>query len=74
MINKFLFWNIWSIKSQKYFESLIDMKKKNHYSYMLCFYPFQSPTLLEDYRRKLGMSSAQVNCVTEIWVFSYDDW
>lgn len=69
MINKVLYWNIRSIRTQCLFERLIDLYRKNHYSYIALLEPFQSPSELDEYRRRLGVSNARANCSAKIWIF-----
>jgi len=74
MINKIIFWNIRSIRTQKSFERLVDLHKRHQYSYIALLEPFHSPSELEAYRRKLGLPNARVNYSSKIWVFWEDDW
>ncbi|XP_049414796.1 uncharacterized protein LOC125877592 [Solanum stenotomum] len=74
MINKVLFWNIRSVRTQKSFERLIDLHRRNHYSYIALLEPFQNPAELERYRIKLGMPKAKASSSAKIWIFWKDDW
>lgn len=74
MINKILFWNIRSVKTQSAFERLIDLHKRNKYSYIALMEPFQSPSELEEYRRRLGLTHAKSKFSDKIWIFWDEDW
>ncbi|XP_015168062.1 uncharacterized protein [Solanum tuberosum] len=74
MINKAIFWNIRSVRTQKAFERLVDLHKIHHYSYIALLEPFQSPSELETYRRKLGLPNARVNSSAKNWVFWENGW
>jgi len=74
MINKILFWNIRSVRTQKSFERLIDLHRRNHYSYIALLELFQNPTHLEKYKIKLGMPKAKVSSSAKIWIFWENDW
>ncbi|KAK6773704.1 hypothetical protein RDI58_028942 [Solanum bulbocastanum] len=74
MISKLLFWNIRSVNSQNALERLLDLNKKNHYSYIALLEPFQSPTEIESFRRRLGKQHARANCSAKIWIFWDEDW
>ncbi|KAK4732459.1 hypothetical protein R3W88_025447 [Solanum pinnatisectum] len=74
MINKMLFWNIRSVRSQRAFERLMDLNRKHQYSYIAILEPFQSPVELEIYRRRLGMANAKTNMYVKIWIFWSEDW
>ncbi|KAK4733456.1 hypothetical protein R3W88_007717 [Solanum pinnatisectum] len=74
MINKAIFWNIISVRTQKAFERLVDLHKTHQYSYIALLEPFQSPSELEMYRRKLGLPNARTNSSVKIWVFWEDVW
>lgn len=66
MINKVMFLNIRHMKTQKSFERLAELHKRHKYSYITLFEPFQSPTEVEEYSRKLGMPNTKVNPSTKI--------
>uniref|UniRef100_A0A0V0H2Z6 Putative ovule protein n=1 Tax=Solanum chacoense TaxID=4108 RepID=A0A0V0H2Z6_SOLCH len=74
MVSKALFGNIRSVMTQKAFDRLIELHYRHHYSYIALLEPFQSPSELETYRRKLGMPNAKVNCAAKIWIFWEEDW
>jgi len=74
MIEKILFWNIRSVNTQKFFERLMDLNKRHHYSFIALMEPFQNPVELDQYRRKLGFEYAGVNCYGKIWYFWRTDW
>ncbi|KAH0705857.1 hypothetical protein KY285_010386 [Solanum tuberosum] len=74
MISKILFWNIRSVKSQNSFERLLDLNRKHHYSYIALLEPFQSPSELDRYKRKLGKQHAKVNFSSKIWLFWDEKW
>ncbi|KAG5585127.1 hypothetical protein H5410_045561 [Solanum commersonii] len=62
------------VKTQNAFERVVDLNKRHHYSYIAILEPFQSPSELENYKRKLGLPHAKKNCSDKIWVFWEDDW
>lgn len=74
MIDKILFRNIRSVKSQNSFERLVDLHRRHHYSYIALLEPFQSPSELENYRMKLGLKNATINCSAKIWIFWDEYW
>ncbi|KAK4706364.1 hypothetical protein R3W88_034059 [Solanum pinnatisectum] len=74
MIDKILFWNIKSVKSQNAFERVIELHRRHHYLYIALLEPFQSPSELEQYSRNLGLQNAKANCSAKIWIFWDDSW
>ncbi|KAK4733470.1 hypothetical protein R3W88_007731 [Solanum pinnatisectum] len=74
MIDKVLFWNIRSVRSQNAFERVTDLNRRHHYSYIALLEPFQSPFKLEYYRRKLGLPNAKVSSSAKIWIFWEENW
>lgn len=52
----------------------MDLYRRHQYSYIALFEPFQSPTEIENYRMKLGMSNARVNSSSKIWIFQDSYW
>lgn len=64
-----MFWNITLVKTQKSFEKLISLHKRTHYSNIALMEPFQSPSELDLYKRKLGMDKTRANCSAKIWIF-----
>lgn len=71
MIGKIIFWNIRSVNTQKSFERLIDLNKRYHYAFVALMEPFQDPSELDNFRRKLGFDNAGVNCSGKIGFFRY---
>jgi len=67
MIEKILFWNIRSVNAQKSFERLMDLNKRHRYSFIALMEPFQNPSELDEYKRKLGFEHAGVNSSGKIW-------
>ncbi|KAG5599687.1 hypothetical protein H5410_031057 [Solanum commersonii] len=63
-----------SVRSQNTFERVIDLNRKHHYSYIALLEPFQSPSELEYYRRKLGLPNAKVSSSAKIWIFWEENW
>ncbi|XP_049362608.1 uncharacterized protein LOC125827346 [Solanum verrucosum] len=74
MIEKAIFWNIRSVKSQKAFERLRDLNRKHKCNFIALMKPFQGPQELEQYKKKLGMENLYCKCASKIWVFWEDDW
>lgn len=74
MIEKLLFWNIRSVKTQKAFDRLIDLNKRQQYSFIALMEPFQGDSELDQYKRKLGFQKAHCNCSSKNWVFWYEEW
>jgi len=74
MIEKLIFWNIRSINTQKSFERLLDLNHRHHYSFIALMEPFQNPSELEQYKRRLGFDKAGVNQNGKILCFWKDDW
>ncbi|KAG5586749.1 hypothetical protein H5410_047183 [Solanum commersonii] len=52
--------NIRSVNTQKYFERLLDLNRRHHYSFIILMEPFQNSSELEQYKRKLGFDNAGV--------------
>lgn len=50
----------------------MDLHKWYQYTYIALLEPFQCPAELENYRGKLGLPNARVNCSGKIWIF-WDD-
>ncbi|KAH0692608.1 hypothetical protein KY285_019705 [Solanum tuberosum] len=63
-----------SVRSQNAFERVIDLNRRHHYSYIALLEPFQSPSELEYYRRKLGLPNAKVSSSAKIWIFWEENW
>jgi len=51
----------------------MDLNKRFHYSFIALMEPFQSPSELDQYKRKLGFENAGVNC-SGIFFFWREDW
>ncbi|KAH0660042.1 hypothetical protein KY285_028648 [Solanum tuberosum] len=47
---------------------------RHNYSYIAILEAFQSPSELENYRRKLGLQNAKSSYSTKIWIFWADNW
>ncbi|KAH0716859.1 hypothetical protein KY290_013428 [Solanum tuberosum] len=62
------------VKSQNSFERLLDLNRKHHYSYIDLLAPFQSPSEMDRYMRRLGKQNAKFNCSSKIWLFWDDEW
>lgn len=52
----------------------MDLNRKHHYSYIALLEPFQCPSELEKYKRRLGKQQAKVNCSSKIWLFWDEEW
>lgn len=74
MIEKMLFWNIRSINIQNSFERLIDLNRRNKYSYIALIEPFRDPSQIEKYKRRLGFTNVAANCSGNIWCFWSSEW
>lgn len=74
MIGKAFFWNIRSVKSQKVFDRLVDLKKRHHYQYITLMESFQDLMEIEQYKVRLGLQNAYANCSSKIWIFWDDYW
>lgn len=74
MMEEIIFWNIRSVKSQKAFERLMDLNRRNRYSFVALMEPFQPVSELEMYKRRLGFHNAYCNVSSKIWVFWKEDW
>ncbi|KAG5630393.1 hypothetical protein H5410_002110 [Solanum commersonii] len=61
--------NIRSVKSKNVFERLIDLQRRHHYTYISLLEPFQSPLVVEEYRRNLNLQYAMANCSAKLWIF-----
>ncbi|KAG5599373.1 hypothetical protein H5410_030743, partial [Solanum commersonii] len=59
MKQNIIFWNIRSINTQKSFERLMDLNNRYHYSFIALMEPFQNPSELEQYKRRLGFDKAK---------------
>lgn len=74
MIGKVLFWNIRSIKSQKSFKRLMDLNRRNHYSFIAIMEPFQADQEIEMYKMRLGFHNAYCSNSSKIWLFWGEKW
>ncbi|KAK4718725.1 hypothetical protein R3W88_017063 [Solanum pinnatisectum] len=74
MIGKIIFWNIRSVNTQKSFERLINLNKRYHYVFLALMEPFQDPSELDHFRRKLGFDTVGVNCSGKILYFWRSEW
>ncbi|KAG5631909.1 hypothetical protein H5410_003626 [Solanum commersonii] len=63
-----------AVRTQKSFERLMDLHKRNQYSYIAILELFQSPSELQKYRLKLGLPKAKVSSSAKIWIFWDDEW
>lgn len=61
MIEKMLFWNIRSINTQKSFERLMEMNRRHHYPFITLMEPFQGPSQIGEYKRKMRFDNVIVN-------------
>ncbi|KAG5632276.1 hypothetical protein H5410_003993 [Solanum commersonii] len=52
----------------------MDLNKRHHYSFIALMEPFQSPTELDQYKRKLGFEHEGVNYSGKNWHFWRTDW
>lgn len=69
MLHNIIFWNIISVHSKNAFEKVIDLKGRHHYTFIVVFEPFRGPQEIDNYRRRLRMVNAKVNCSGKIWLF-----
>lgn len=74
MIEKLLFWNIRSVNTQNAFGRLIDLHRRYKYSFIALMEPFQDPSGINQYKRRLGLDNARVNASGKIWIFLEDTW
>ena len=52
----------------------MDLNRRHHYSFVDLMEPFEDPSDLDQYKRKLGFNNAVANCSGKIWIFWKDDW
>lgn len=66
MMDKLLLWNIRLVNTQNAFDKLIDLKKRNNFSYIYLKEPFKGTHELEKHRMKLWMKNVVANCSFKI--------
>lgn len=52
----------------------MDLNRRHHYAFIALMEPFQNPSVLEQYKMKLGFDKAATNCDGKIWYFWKDEW
>ncbi|WMV24639.1 hypothetical protein MTR67_018024 [Solanum verrucosum] len=52
----------------------MDLNKRNHYAFIALMEPFQDPSEIDQYKRKLGFDNAGVNCSRKNWYFWRAEW
>lgn len=50
------------------------MNGRNHYFCIALIKPFQEPSQIEAYKRKLDFDNAAVNTSGKIWLFYREEW